>query len=80
MELKVTNSEVPRNAQWEEALPHLGLVEQGKTWCYQGWKEPKSWKCHNLAGTIIMGGHDYSQCCEHPHPSSYPLIFFPPVG
>ena len=36
MELKVKNSEVPRDSQWEEALPYLGLVEQGKTWRYQG--------------------------------------------
>lgn len=61
MELKVKDSEVPRDSEWEEALPHLGLVEQGKTWCYQGRKEPESWKCRSLAGTTVVDGHDYSQ-------------------
>ena len=30
MELKVKNGEVSRDSQCEEALPHLGLMEQGK--------------------------------------------------
>ena len=30
--------------------------------------EPKSWKCHSLAGAVIMDGHDCSQSCAPPSP------------